>query len=381
MEQATFEGLLRDFQSRCVAEHKIRDLNAVAGKADAPIVVMVHGIGGDARHWSDPVALDPNATWLFDVKAEPPAGAAGIHTSPPYVRDAVMNWCRFLHDNQISYVNWSLSRPDDALQFGATELVGLLRVLEQTVFTPYDQAAKAGGTVPALILLCHSRGGLVARAALKQLGHAGVPHLRKVITLTTPHHGSYMPRLANDYNSSLQNTVDFSALAQRLPTFMRTILEPVLDRYVDTLANNVRQAMLHSFGTLAQGPGFVELIPGNPTLTGLVQAEQPLPGVQYFSFAGTNPVFVKFYLSGLGQVFYLMGAVGSFLVERIAMLPGVGTTYGGLAELIKGDSAVSMTSSHWPDAFRAQHQELPINHMEALIAPVLQAAVLKLIRA
>ena len=31
-------------------------------------------------------------------------------------------------------------------------------------------------------------------------------------------------------------------------------------------------------------------------------------------------------------------SVGSFLVERIAMLPGVGTTYGGLAELIKGDS-------------------------------------------
>lgn len=380
MDHARFEGLLRDFQSRCVAEHKIRDLQVFAGKLDAPVVVMVHGIGGDARHWSDPVSLDPAATWLFDVKAEPPAAATGIQTSPPYTRDAVMNWCRFLGDNQVSYINWTLSRPDDALQFGATDLVGLLRVLEQTVYTPYEKE-KAAGSVPPLILLCHSRGGLVARAALKLLGKAGVPHLRKVITLTTPHHGSYMPRLANDYNTQLQHTVDFSALAQRLPTFMRGVLEPALDRYVDTLANRVREAILHSFGTLAQGPGFVELIPGNPTLTALAQAEQPLPGVQYFSFAGSNPVFVKFYLSGLGRVFYLMGAVGSFLVERIAQIPGVGTTYGGLSELIKGDSAVAVDSSRWPDAFKAQHQELPINHMEALISPDLQSAVLKMIRA
>jgi pimeloyl-ACP methyl ester carboxylesterase len=379
MEQARFESLLRDFQSRCVAEHKTRDLRAVAGKADAPIVVMVHGIGGDARHWSDPTSLDPAATWLFDVKAEPVPGASGIQTSPPYARDAVMNWCRLLGDNKISYINWSLSRPDDLLQYGAAELVGLLRVLEQTVFAPYEQEVK-GGKVPPLILLCHSRGGLVARAALKQLGHAGVPHLRKVITLTTPHHGSYMPRLANDYNTNLKTAVDFSALAQRLPFFMRGFFEQAIDRYVDTLANYVREAMLHSFGTLAQGPGFVELIPGNATLTSLAQAELPLPGVQYYSFAGSNPVFVKFYLSGLGQAFYLMGAVGSFLVERIAMLPGVSSTYGGLAELIKGDSAVGVTSSRWPDAFKAQHQELPINHMEALISPALQSAVLQLIR-
>ena len=42
-----------------------------------------------------------------------------------------------------------------------------------------DQAAAAGGgDPPPLVLLCHSRGGLVARAALKALGAAGVPHLR-----------------------------------------------------------------------------------------------------------------------------------------------------------------------------------------------------------
>ena len=381
MEHARFEGLLRDFQGRCIAEHKIRDLRVVAGAADAPIVVLVHGIGGNALHWSDPTALDPASTWLFDLKAEPRPGPTGIYTSPPYVRGTAMNWCLFLGNHQITYVNWSQGRPDDALRFGASELAGILRVLEQTVFGPYEQQAKAGGgAVPPLILLCHSRGGLIARAALKELGQAGVPHLRKVITLTTPHKGSYMPRLANDYNTRLQTAVDFSPLAQRLPSFIRGFFEQAIDRYVDALANSVREAMLHSFGALAQGTGFEELVPGSPALTALTQGEQPIPGVQYFSFAGSNPVFVKFYMSGLGQVFYLMGAVGSFLVERLAMLPGVATTYGGLAELIKGDSAVGLASSRWPDAFRAQHQEVSLNHMEALVSPELQATVLQLIR-
>jgi pimeloyl-ACP methyl ester carboxylesterase len=380
MDQARFETLLRTFQSRCAAEHKIRDLVAVPGQVGAPIVVLVHGIGGNARHWSDPAALNPNETWLFDLKSEPPPARTGILTSPPYAPGSVTNWCRFLQSNHISYINYSIGRPDDLLQHAMQELIALLRMLEQTVFEPYTQELKAGGQLPRLIILCHSRGGLVTRAALKQLGSAGLPHLSKVISLTTPHQGSYMPRLANDYNKGLQTALDFSGVAQRLPVFVRPFFEQAIDRYVDTLANGVREAMLHSFGTLAQGPGFEELIPDGATLTSLAQGERPLPNVRYFGIGGSNPVFVNFYLSGLGQAFYLMAAVGSFLLERLALLPGISTNYGGLAEMIRGDSAVSVTSSMWPSVFGAQHQEFKINHMQALIDPDLQRAVHQIIR-
>ncbi len=381
MDQARFEGLLRDFQSRCTAEHAIRDLAAVPGHAGAPIVVLVHGIGGNARHWSDPTALNPSETWLFDLNTEPPPSTTGILTSPPYAASSVRTWCQFLSANHISYINWSQAQSHGLLQFAVQELSAILSMLEKTVFEPYAQDVQSGGQVPPLIILGHSRGGLVTRAALKQLGAGGVPHLRKVITLATPHHGSYMPRLANDYNQRLQTALDFSPVAQRLPVFMRGFFEQAIDRYVDTLANGVRLALLHSFGTLAQGPGFDELVPSGNTLTALAQGEQPLPGVQYFSFGGSHPVFVNFYLSGLGQAFYLMAAVGNFLVERLAMIPGVATNYGGLAEMIKGDSAVGLASSRWPEAFRAPHQEFKVNHMQPLVDSTLQEAVLQVVRA
>jgi pimeloyl-ACP methyl ester carboxylesterase len=380
MDQATFEGLLKNFVGRA-KEAKVRDVAALPGQAGQPVVVMVHGIGGNAMHWSDPTALDPNSTWLFDLKAEPPPAGTGILLSPPYRKGSTTDWARLLHDNKLTVVNWSISRPDDLLQYAVAEMVTLLRTLEETVFTPYAQdAAKTKTAVPALVILCHSRGGLVTRAALKQLGSAGVPHLRKVITLSTPHRGSYMPRIANDYNTRLGQAVDFSALAGRLPFFIRGFFEQAIDRYVDTLANRVREAMLHSFGVLAQGPGFGELIPDSATMKALAQNEQPLPGVQYWGFGGSNPVFTSFYLSGLGQSFYLMSAVGSFLIERIGAIPGVAQAYGGLAEMSKGDSAVGLASSRWPDQFKATHQDVEVNHMQALVDPVLQHAVLNIIR-
>ena len=142
----------------------------------------------------------------------------------------------------------------------------------------------------------------------------------------------------------------------------------------------MREALLHAFGPLAQGPGFEELIPGSAMLTALASGEQPLPNVQYHSFGGSNPVFVKFYVSELGHAVYLVSAVGSFLVERLAQLPGVASAYGGLAELLQGDSAVGLASSHWPDGFSGQHQELHYNHMQALVDPAVQQAVLPLLQ-
>ena len=71
MDQATFAGLLGDFQQQCRADAALPDLTAVAGQVDAPVVVLIHGIGGNAQHWTDPLGLDPASTWLFDLAARP----------------------------------------------------------------------------------------------------------------------------------------------------------------------------------------------------------------------------------------------------------------------------------------------------------------------
>jgi len=62
MDQAGFAGLLANFQQQCSTEQALPDLTATAGHPDAPIVVLIHGIGGNARHWTDPAGLDPAQT-------------------------------------------------------------------------------------------------------------------------------------------------------------------------------------------------------------------------------------------------------------------------------------------------------------------------------
>jgi len=278
-------------------------------------------------------------------------------------------------------ITWSQTRSDDLLQYAVAETTGVLAALEARVFAPYaaDVAAN-GGTVPPLILLCHSRGGLVARAALKGLGAAGVPHLRQVVTLCTPHHGSYMPKLAATYNDTLSNAIDLGPLGHRLPGPVRAVVERRLDPLLTDLANRVRVALLHSFGTLAQGPGFLELDPQSATLTALADGEGPLPDVRYVGFGGTDPTFVHYYLCEAGQTVHLLATASAFIVEQLARLPGVADAFGGLAELSAGDSAVGAASSTWPEQFGATHQTFPVNHMGALIDPALQQAVLQALR-
>jgi len=254
------------------------DLAAVAGHRDAPVVVLIHGIGGNARHWTDPARLDPSNTWLFDLDARPER-VRGIASSPPYAPGSVTPWTRALGDAGLTCITWCQTHPDDLLQYATAEAVGLLAALEAQVFAPYEaDVAAYGGAVPPLALLCHSRGGLVARVALKQLGETGVPHLRQVVILCTPHHGSSMPKLATTYNDMLSNVIDLGTVGQQLPEPLRAVVARHLDPLLSDLANRVCEALLHSFGTLAQGPGLAELDPQSATLAALAGGEGALPG-------------------------------------------------------------------------------------------------------
>lgn len=381
MDQATYNGLLQNFQTRCSAENNIFDLSAAPGSPDEPIVVLVHGIGGNFRHWSDPIGMNVNDTWLFDLNAHPAKGAGTIAMSPPYQSGSLQSWTQFLGSNNITCINFSQAKPGDLLEYAVTELKGILSSLENLVFTPYEQdVATNGGTVPPMIILCHSRGGLVTRAALKQLGSAGVPHLKKVITLFTPHQGSFMPKLANDYNNFLHNQINFNILGDHLPGPLQGFMDNVVEKHLNDLANMVREAMMHSFGTMASSPGFNELIPNSTMLQTLTQDEQPLPGVQYFAFGGSNPTFVNMFVNAMGQSFHIFSTASTLLVEMLGKIGGLNETYGGVAEMSKGDSAVALDRSHWPDAFGAPHQQFHLNHMQALIDKPLQQAVIQLIK-
>ncbi|GAC1551337.1 MAG: hypothetical protein NVS2B7_27320 [Herpetosiphon sp.] len=376
MDQSGWVQLLGNFENTFRAQHPGSDLAAVAGQVGAPLVVLVHGIGGEARHWSDPVGLSTGATWLFDPDAAPPPAPREISVtqSPPYKAGAVTTWCQALSNQQMSYLNWSQSDPDDRLDIAVQELVGILSAVEEQLFAPQAQDGTTDSPVPSLVLLCHSRGGLVARAALKQLGKAGVPHLQKVLTLSTPHGCSYMPKLSNDYEATLRHYLDFSFLKKQIPGWL---VPPQLDAVLSLLTGNVSSSLLRTFGAPAQGVGFQELVPGSAMLRALAENEQPLPGVQYMGFGGSNPTFIKFFVEVVGWSLPGVPIASALIVNQlIRVLPEVATAYGNLAELDAGDSAVSLASSRWPAVFGATHQNLPFNHMQALVhGPVQQAVV------
>jgi len=222
-------------------------------------------------------------------------------------------------------------------------------------------------------------GGLVARQALKQLGRDGVPHLAKVITLCTPHLGSYMPRLSSDYDQVLMGQPDFSQLDAELGPLAGLLRGP-LESCLAGIGDQVRGALMHSFGTAPEGLGFDELIPGSPMLQQLAAGETALEGVAYHGFGGASPGITSLYLNGAGRLLRLLTISSPRLIEIFDEgVPDLRAGYGGLAELDQGDSAVSLASSHWPDAFGATHQVFPINHMQALIDAPLQTAVIELI--
>lgn len=382
MEQARFAQLMTTFQAQLAAQTKIKDLQSFAGNANAPVVVFIHGIGGDARHWSNPASVDVAETWLFDLNAHPIYQADKVLPSPTYHVNQVTSWSQLLSANNISWVNFSQTDNQGPLQTAVNDLTTILNALEAQVFEPYAQEVNTDGSgqVPPLVLLCHSRGGLVARATLKQLGKGNLPHLRKVITLHTPHFGSYMPQLSDDYDKFLATKLDFSGLSHSLPAPLGGFFSNVFNQYVAQIDSWVSKALKSSFGTMPEGTGFDELIPNSPMLMALAQNEQPFPGVEYHGFGGSNPIFLNLYLCLLNQTLPILGVVNAALLQSLSKVPEIASRYGGLAELDKGDSAVSITSSRWPSSFSASQQLFPVNHMQALLDPTLQKSVLPLLQ-
>jgi pimeloyl-ACP methyl ester carboxylesterase len=351
----------------------IRDFHSFKGSVNKPIVILVHGIGGNAEHWSNPINQSENL-WLFDIDNPPSVksnAVLSIVPSPFYAAGKFKSWCEILKESEISYVNFSQSDEMGPISRAVNELLRILNSIKSQLV-----AVTEGGTEskPPLILLCHSRGGLVTRYALKEYGN-GDGIVNKIITLCTPHQGSYMPKLAHDYNAFVKvpSTADvrFSLTSDK---------KFLLDTYFTAIHKQLGDLLSKICGNAPDSDGFVELIPGSAMLQKMSQGENPLPGVEYYSFGGTNPKFVNLFLCIHNQPYKLLSVSSVEIIKLLdRCIPGLIRNYDGVEELIKGDSAVAEARSHWPPEFNGLHQTFSINHPEALINGDLQQATLKII--
>ena len=221
-----------------------------------------------------------------------------------------------------------------------------------------------------IILMGHSRGGVLARQVLVALAatrSAVLSRIRTCITLHAPNLGTSVANAA----------LAIAASATSLDNTLRNL----------PLSEAERRAIMGGFEDFVAGvidetgaPAYQDYRLGSPTLEAISRAE-PVAGVDYFSFGGTSPRLFNV----RGWAFDLMSAVPQFHVpafhwgtsyEVILPVPPPGipfeeTTYG------LGDVLVAASRARLPMSI---HRDNPINHAEALWDRSLQIQVESIIR-
>jgi pimeloyl-ACP methyl ester carboxylesterase len=254
-----------------------------------PLIIFIHGMGMDASMWADPVLARvlggkyPLSILLGDAEMK-----SSFHD---------------LRDQGFSVLAWSQTRPAGPALIAVEELKELV--------VAYSAKAPAG-----MVLIGHSRGGLIARRFLQECDAS----IKGIITIATPHKGSSLAKWV----------VSLSPLSAAVKKIM-------------DLSDKEVRTSLHRVITFLSGHEIREMLPGSAFLTALSERRQP--GLFIASIGGTDPALVRI---GATPVPNLLAAV---LPER--MIPD---------ELRQGraDGFVTAESAVYPRG--DEHKNFHVHH-------------------
>ena len=330
-----------------------------------PAILLVHGLHQSMESWTKPSSTG----YTYDFRHTPPEIDLGDHAAPNAglykagTSDKLevdnLNWFDYLAQQGFTVAAWS--QPcctfADAYPSAKTALAQFAA----------DTAALNPAAPPAIVLIGHSRGGLVIHKLLRDQGSMG-GRIRWAITIHSPHHGSLMAktpeRLAEEATGLFANVSLPSEVKQPLKQLALQIVAPLRQMIDD---------------------GQAELAPDSPLITGLLNGDAAVPGVRYYTFGGTNPTLVRLYTwlftpmssvpqyKGLEQYFHWQAKpaeVGlvSPLLDRIPpfnpeIKPGA------------GDTLVTDLSARLPYSI---HETDQLNHAEVLWDRTLQQKVVRI---
>lgn len=304
------------------------DITSQRGSKDKPACIFIHGLGMDEATWTDP----PRARIL-----------GGLFPMTVMLRgyEEMKTLYHELGNLGFSVFTWSQQRPVGPAGAAVEELREVVQF-----------ARRVGHT--GIILIGHSRGGLIARKFMEETpahgigpseaggkkgsGLRGNPSVKALVTLATPHYGSTMARWA----------VFFSPVA--------SYLKPLIsDEDRGTLARSVKRSL-----RFLESTGVRELLPDSPFLRSLKDSPAP-QGTYCLSAGGTSPSLIR--VAGL---FSIPDSLSRLLPTR--MLPEEMTEG-------KGDGLVSLESSVLP--YGDEHLEFHVNHPGILVDPAARNAILK----
>jgi pimeloyl-ACP methyl ester carboxylesterase len=217
------------------------DIKSQKGSPDKPACVFAPGLGMDSAIWAAP----SEARIL-----------GGLFPLGKVYRDPDLRTLYHdLAERGHTVVTWSPRRPVGPIEEVVKELYSVIE------FTRGIQSAD-------IILIGHSRGGLVSRIALPRILESGVS-IKALVTIASPHHGSSMARWA-------------SLLAP---------LAEFVDRYIPKKEHRAfTNAVKRVLGFLAS-KGVRELLPDSELIMSL-EDKKPA-GLYCLSVGGTNPALVE----------------------------------------------------------------------------------------
>jgi pimeloyl-ACP methyl ester carboxylesterase len=278
------------------------DIASHQGSINKPVIVFIHGLGMDKNIWINPSDSRILAgTFPLKILLDKRASQDKSEVIATLYDD--------LKQRDYSLITWSQQRPAGPISSVVKELHEIVKAA--------NELSQAG-----IILVGHSRGGLIARKYLSATKDTSV---RGLLTIATPHKGSSIAGISR-YIAPLVSLID-----PFIPAGNRGSRSFAMKRTMEFLKSRALK----------------ELLPDSSFFRSL--NDGPLARVYYASVGGTNPTLFKISDYSFPDMF-----------EKV--MPA--QLYPEELKQGRGDGLVSAESSKLP--WSNEHHAFPFNHAEIL---------------
>jgi pimeloyl-ACP methyl ester carboxylesterase len=318
------------------------DIALHKGSPDKPTVVFIHGLGMDKDIWVNPSKsriLGGRLSLKVFLGKKPPAKDFGLcknmsrkkvsEFSTGVQPDSIKTLFDDLNHKGYPVITWSQGRPAGPINVAVSEL--------EEVMKSAKELTKAG-----IILIGHSRGGLIGRKYLLRKDRS----IRGLITISSPHRGS-----------SIARTVCYLKP-------LASMISPLLSGAdKGTLSSTIKHIL-----DFLKSRALKELLPESPFLRSL--DDEPLDWVYYISAGGTDPTLFSLYRwqwdsMREGDSFrWFLRPYELFSIPEIFQKVIPNKIYPEEIRKGRGDGLVSAESSKIP--WCNEHYDFALNHAQIL---------------
>jgi pimeloyl-ACP methyl ester carboxylesterase len=278
------------------------DIASHQGSGNRPVIVFIHGLGMDKNIWINP-SDSRILAGTFPLKILLNRRAAQDQSR------VIATLYDDLKQRDYSLIAWSQQRPAGPIASVVKELHEIMKAAHEL--------SQSG-----IILVGHSRGGLIAR---KYLATTGGTSVKGLLTIATPHKGSSIAGISRYI----------------------TPLISLIDPFIPAGSRGTRSSAIKRTMEFLKSRALKELLPDSSFFQSL--EDGPLAWVYYASVGGTNPTLFKISDYSFPD-----------MLEKV--IPA--QLYPEELKQGRGDGLVSTESSRLP--WTNEHHVFPFNHAEIL---------------